>query len=294
MTDSAVITGADSKYLPGVLALLNSLRTHSPQEPVIVLAMGWRKSDHRVIARYSDRFPEQNIEVCEPDFDFARFPTPGPARTKHSASYSQAVYLRLAISEVLPSLGRALWMDADAIAMTDIAPLLHQDLGDKPLAALTDRGNATIGGRASRFPGTYLDSEALADVPYLNAGVMVMNLDLWRQRDITEKCLEFYERSSGKLLYPIQDALNSVILGDYAQIDPRWNVSNATEYLALRGLPPDLEYKLEDSPWVLHFYGSPKPWDRGYPEGRNLERFKDVYPEGLLGTPGLPDGSLAP
>ena len=84
-----------------------------------------------------------------------------------------------------------------------------------------------------------------------------------------------------------QDALNSLIRGDFAPLSPRYNFMG--DFL-LTGLEPEI------APIVLHFVNQPKPWD--YRDWRGEGRFARNYAHWFSASPwpewGLPAGAAAP
>jgi lipopolysaccharide biosynthesis glycosyltransferase len=120
----------------------------------------------------------------------------------------------------------------------------------------------------------------LTTTSYFNSGVLVMDLDLWRQLDISERCIKFC-RDAGELNTADQDAANHVLQGNFLRLDPRWN---SFSYLYREYFPapdqnlPDIFGGFQKNlgppicewlevltawafdPWIVHFAFRSKPW----------------------------------
>ena len=123
---------------------------------------------------------------------------------------SQVTYARLLIPLVLPTwVSRVLYLDADLLVLGALAPLWEMDTDGSVLGAVADHGvNLLIDeGRASG-----LGVPQVRD--YFNAGVLLIDLDQWRQKQISEIALEYLERHPDSP-YSDQDALNVACDGQW-------------------------------------------------------------------------------
>jgi len=59
----------------------------------------------------------------------------------------------------------------------------------------------------------------IADDAYVNSGIMVLNLDYWREHGVTAKCMQWLESNPEIALLPDQDAINVVLQGAKKNID---------------------------------------------------------------------------
>jgi hypothetical protein len=80
---------------------------------------------------------------------------------------------------------------------------------------------------------------------YFNAGVLVMDLNRFRNTGLAQAAEEFLKRTHYKTPFVDQEALNHVIDGAFVRLDSRWNV------LAALG---------HSNPWIIHYAGPNKPW----------------------------------
>lgn len=85
---------------------------------------------------------------------------------------------------------------------------------------------------------------------HFNAGVLLVKIKKYTEKEITRKCLEWISRNSEKINYADQDALNAMIKNDYTKISPEWNVTEGI-----------LFQKKIKYPNIVHFTGGVKPWN---------------------------------
>lgn len=168
--------------------------------------------------------------------------------------YSQINWYRILLPELLPELDRILYLDADTLVMQSLAPVFEVELGNSLLAAV---GVRAVDGRHGR--GLGLDSNA----PYLNDGVMMMNLEAMRADNVGARAIAFGNERD--LVFAEQDALNVIAQGRWDLLHPRWN---AMSHLWLMPHQVDPTYSRLDqesarvSPGIVHFEGfqTVKPW----------------------------------
>lgn len=175
---------------------------------------------------------------------------------------SPAVYQRLLIPRVLPeSLPKAIWLDCDLVVQRDPGALWDTHLGDRYLLAAQDM----IVPYVSSFLGVRHFAELGIDAcaKYLNAGVMVVNLGLWREHDIVGQVMEYLHRYRDDVVFLEQEALTAVLAGKWGELDPRWNQNasvSGRSFFKARHLDERTYHKVVHDPWIVHFSGSIKPW----------------------------------
>ena len=103
--------------------------------------------------------------------------------------------------------------------------------------------------------------------PYLNTGFMNIDLNLWRELEITRDCIDLLV--SYELPCLDQDALNLVLNGKFDYLHPRYNLMPYHLMKKLRTVDisedsVEIENAIND-PAMIHFHISflGKPWVRG-------------------------------
>ena len=137
-----------------------------------------------------------------------------------SGELSRASYFRLDISNILSEkIKKIIYLDCDLLVYADIAELWALDMQEKPLAAACDLG-IMASGRLRDQKNNYI---GLAyDAPYFNAGVLVMDLQLWRLGNYAVDVIAL--ASDNKFPNHDQDALNKFFMNKWQEIPLKWNV----------------------------------------------------------------------
>jgi lipopolysaccharide biosynthesis glycosyltransferase len=174
---------------------------------------------------------------------------------------SVATYFRLGLIDHLrPQTTKVLWLDGDLLVLADLARLWDLDLGECYLGAAQD---GLVPFVASRFGVSgYRQLGLAADCKYFNAGVMLVNVELWRRDDIPGQAIAYLKRRGGSVYFWDQEALNAVAAGRWKEIDRRWNHNcglPVSRQRAALGVPRDDDTSGQ-GPWILHFAGTMKPW----------------------------------
>lgn len=170
-----------------------------------------------------------------------------PASRSH---YSDAMFLRLSLAELLPDVDRILYLDPDTVVTEDPLLLWRESLEDHPIGAIHDSGIAKAGDTPSY---ARLQSYGLQpDSPYLNSGVLLIDLRRWRECGYGVELTKVALENDGQFAFPDQDVLNAVFVDNWRQLGLRFNA-------AADRLPAG-----EEGPIVVrHFVGPIKPWNAG-------------------------------
>jgi lipopolysaccharide biosynthesis glycosyltransferase len=260
----------DHAFSSQLAAALASLRA-SQVEPyeVIVLHGGL---DEALRARIAGDGPVRWVEV--PAADVSGLPFAGHV--------SPAATFRIPLARLLPeALPRVLYLDVDVVVRHPLGPLWRTELAGRGAAAVRDAGIPWAGSpgalpwRELRLPPT---------APYFNSGVLLVDLEAWRRRDVPALVHEVSR--AHRLAFADQCALNAALDGDIAQLHPRWNVQSkhlvpCTSMAPLVEDVAELDEALAD-PAVVHFTTGPlgRPW-----ASRCQHPFRDAWFEALDRTP---------
>lgn len=167
-------------------------------------------------------------------------------RMPENRRLTNIVYARLVIDRLLPpDVRRILYLDCDMLVRDAIETLYEIDMRGFPVAAVRDTIGAFItGGRDLNANRDIFDA---AD-PYFNAGLLLIDVALWRAADIPARLEQALSEGIMQRIYYDQDLLNLVFKNDWLALPPRWNTIDAR--LAHEGLDPA----------ILHYTGQAKPW----------------------------------
>lgn len=140
---------------------------------------------------------------------------------------SKSTLYRLLLNRFLPQeISLLLYIDIDVLVLGDVRELLNRDLGQKVLGSVYDHtcylpnysdGKILI---KPHKKASHAPVATLAEENYFNAGVLLINMDQWRQQNIESKTIKFVQNYNPRLLD--QDALNYCTEQNLA-LDWSWN-----------------------------------------------------------------------
>jgi lipopolysaccharide biosynthesis glycosyltransferase len=275
---SAVVLGLDANYVMPASVLLRSmasfLDSHESLDVVILHENLGPRHQIELLTAVDDRRLRLDFRQTALHKDVM------PA----SNHLTRATFLKLIIPYACPFLDRAVYLDADMVALRDVRELLTLPLGGYAVAAVQDPVFPTFGS-PHVLQGHPL-KQAAPDTPYLNSGLMVMDLVRWRELSIGRESIDIAARRVHSTLFAEQDAVNAVLKGDWLQLDRRWNslpfreLSGSPEFRAAVRSRGDLRELLtvDVEAYVMHFAGPNKPWHEGWRRGPNHERFMKHLP----------------
>ena len=257
MVKRLLFTAADANYFTQASVLVHSLSvTQIEQSHLIVFGNGW--NDVQVSKLKALALNGVSVEVVPVNADeFSGI------KLSHGFPLATA-YNLIAPRYLLEKYDRAIYMDADIVILDDLGDVWNQIL-TTPVSAVMDAHIGFIGFPSMWRPWRELGSDPKA--PYLNTGLMNIDLKLWRERGITEKCLDLL--ASYEMPCIDQDALNLVLNGEFDHMHPRFNLMPYHLMKKLRTVdiaekPDDIQNAIKD-PAMIHFHRSflGKPWVRG-------------------------------
>lgn len=168
---------------------------------------------------------------------------------------SLATYYRLFVSDFLPDdIQKILYLDGDTIVRSNIDNLWNVDLSGVALGAVHDV-DESVHLSARGFPYPTEDG-------YFNAGVLLINLDYWRENNCKEQFLNFIREHGDFIRWHDQDVLNCVFHDKKKWLPVEFNFQHGF-ILRYPVYPEGLRNEVEavkHSPSIIHYtYG--KPWD---------------------------------
>lgn len=189
-------------------------------------------------------------------------------------------YYKLALAQLLPAtVHRTIWLDCDLVVVGDLARLWDQDQAGYHVLAAQDMVVPLVSSACGVANHARLGIAGTAK--YFNAGVLAIDLDLWRRDNVCERALAYLREYRDDVFFWDQEGLNAVLAGKWGELDPRWNVNvsvpNGVQHAARNGTNGSGE---DAGPFIVHFAGNLKPWR--YP-GR--DRFRLLYFHYLDQTP---------
>lgn len=175
--------------------------------------------------------------------------------------YPKQIYYRLIAPLLLPEgLDRILYLDVDLLVINPLRELYTMDF----------QGNYYIACSHVRDFLTKFNQKRLGveeDVPYINTGVMVLNLRLLRENLTLDQVRKTAQKKMKTFLLPDQDLL-TVMHGEHILLADTMRYNLSDRILGIYNAKPQNEPL--DLDWVrrntviIHYCGKNKPWKENY------------------------------
>ena len=206
-----IVFAADNNYAAYLCVAAKSVETAHPDTAIrfYVLDTGISEANRAAVAANLHENSSIRFIPVSPD-NFSTF----PLNIKH---ISITTYARLKLGEYIADCDKILYLDIDLLVKGSLKPLWETDLGDNCVGACidlfieeTNKGyKQKIGMEAQEY--------------YFNAGVLLINLEKWRQNDIFKMSCEWVERYKDIMEYQDQDILNGLFKGQVCYLNSRFN-----------------------------------------------------------------------
>lgn len=175
--------------------------------------------------------------------------------------YPRLIYYRIFAAYLLPqNLDRVLYLDGDTIIINSLETLYHMDFKGNYLYACSHVGKVLNKMNQYRLG-------MKEEVPYINSGVMLMNLEALRKYQNQREIFSYVESRKQFLTLPDQDIITALYGNKIGLLDTMvYNLSD--RMLALYN--SDLTHERIGMEWVrkntviIHYYGNKKPWKPHY------------------------------
>ena len=189
-------------------------------------------------------------------------------RVKIDRHITIETYFRLLLPSLIPDIDRVLYLDCDMVICRSVMPLYHESFDGQWLLAV-----AHANPRSSFFGSEGgVPSHALlgipATAPTFNAGLMMIDLDVWRQQAVCDRIFQYLQEYHEYVLWWDQDGLNAILHDKWRALDPVWNVmaSHVMKWSRWEDSVLDQEAyrRVTSEPAVIHYSSTPKPWMSEY------------------------------
>lgn len=232
----------DERYLPLFGVALSSLKAHRDTHRSYAVYVLHTDVSDKTASEVRALFEESGFSVVFRNVsrEVASFTD----RLHTRDYYSKATYYRLLIPELYPNMKKALYLDSDILLRGDVARLFDTDLTGMLAGAVPD-------GFVNHVPvlRRYVENRVgvPADMPYFNAGVLLMNLEEMRKIGFGELFLKLLSTVTFRVAQD-QDYLNVLCRGKVKFLPDFWNF---------------MPFKpAESEPMLVHFNLDSKPWQK--------------------------------
>lgn len=256
-----VLVTLNSGYVPQLCVMLHSLVRNNTSRFIrlYVLHSSLTKEDFESIEstlrRASLRYTAENsfevVSLNANTLDLSNAPV--------TDRYPHEMYYRIFAARFLPgNVERVLYLDPDIIVNGSLEELYDCNMSGYLFAAASH-----VGTLMNRFNVVRLDMDENA--PYINSGVMLMNIGLLREKQNIEEVFDYIVNHKKVLCLPDQDVISALYGPEILPLNPyRYNM---TERLFAFRIESELWKSLEkvrESSVIIHYCGRNKPWKSGY------------------------------
>lgn len=233
-----VFFAIDNNYLPFLAVSLQSIKENASKQYIYkihVLNTGVEKEkEDKILELQDDCFQISFVDVSKKLDEISKF-------IGLRDYYTCTTYFRLFIAGMFPEYDKALYLDADTVVPGDLSELYNTDLGNNLISAVLDETVLAL----DIFQDYVKNALGVPHEQYFNAGVILMNLKLFREEDFYGKfnaLLKTYKFSVAQ----DQDYLNVLCKDRVLYLGVEWNKMP---------MPPVI-----DKPKLIHYNLTRKPW----------------------------------
>ena len=216
----------------------------------ILVSSNIRKEEKEIIDKVCQQHKNCEIKYFEMGERYKEINTRG------YITWSTAMYYRLRLPDLLPNEKKILYLDCDTLIYKDLTKIYNYDITGKYFTGMLEP-------RDLSYLGLNVKN-------YINTGVMLFNLEELRFGDISKKIEEFLVKHNFKLLFPVNDSINTVCHEKNGYFPPEYiqwgfcNVHLADKYINDLQIKVDREevIKAYKDPYIYHLIGyRSKPWN---------------------------------
>lgn len=266
MLPVTVAFASDDGYAPYLLVAVSSLLHHLSRERscrIVIMDSGisgyYKDRLHEVVSLNHPRATLQFLPVAQLDAKLNEF-FERRGRKGRVTKWSYTTYYRLFLSDLLPDCRRLFYLDVDILVCDDLSKIFDVDMEDKSVATVQDvclchdKESEPIRQRLLRC-GHDMSR-------YFNAGILLINLDKWRQTSDFLKRVEEVFCQLPDMVFPDQDILNYMFRDDMISLEKKWNF--LTPQMEHDDFSPEaLRYRddiVQQKNFGIIHYAGIKPW----------------------------------
>lgn len=243
-----IALGVDNKYFPYAGILMTSILLNSLGNKIVFhVAMNEKISAENEKKKdfFNNLYKNAQIKIYDLTAAVDALPELSLYTDKR---FNKAVLLRILLPEFLANdIEKLIYLDADILCIGDIKKLWEMQIPEKYIIAASQYKKKHGPEQIKRL--------GLKTDKYFNSGVLVINMALWKRKNITKLITACYSEFYEFFLLPDQDAINVVLQNNIYDLPYKFNRMLAPN-------DPTLDFREKDD-ILLHFVNEAKPWLKG-------------------------------
>lgn len=222
----AVVLAANAAYSEQVLTTIKSIIWHNRFIKFYVI-----NSDFP-----TEWFVSMRKKLAKLDCQIVNARVDGSHISQYKTNIHYSVFLRYFTATFVQE-DQALYLDCDIVVTRDLSEIFAVDLGSYPLGAVRDLGGEVYFGEQ-----------------IFNSGVLLINVNYWRENDIAGQLIEMTDNLHDKVSQDDQSILNMLFENRWMELPFAYNCitlhTTFSDYEPEKGLyPPVIHYLTERKPW---------------------------------------------
>lgn len=251
-----LLVAINQNYINQLNILLKSIQISNPKAKISVYVLHKDLQDKDIEFISCGIFHKQLklhfIQISNRELE--KFPV-------YEKRYPVEIYFRIFATKYLPDhIDRVLYLDTDIVVINELKELYQMDFEGNYFIAATH-----IQKILHKFHEVRLGLHG--DYPYINTGVLLMNLKELRKVLVERDVITFVEKNHRRLMLPDQDII-SALYGDKIKLvdELRYNLGERAWRLYNLNHPktPITWDWIERNTVIIHYYGRNKPWNGHY------------------------------
>lgn len=248
-----ILVTLDKGYLKPLCVMLRSLTASNPETEfdIYVLNKSLCGNDFDYI---SNNVPDNDFKLHDIKIDDSILKD-APVTDR----YPKEMYYRIFAAKFLPqNVDKILYLDPDLVVLKPLDRLYSINIEDYCFAAASH-----VSKPLQKFNEIRLQMDSSG--PYINSGVMLMNLEkLRREQDFCE-VFDYIEKNKRLLFLPDQDIISAIYSDKILLIDPY--IYNMTERMLYhpKSIKNNIDFCwVDQNSAIIHYCGRNKPWKENY------------------------------
>lgn len=199
---------------------------------------------------------------------------------KHLGRHIESVYAKIFFGRI-EGISKILYLDSDIIIADSLKPLWKIDLSEYWIAGVETISSIKRNQKMGIGP----------EDACLNDGMLLMNLDNWRENQVEEKCFRYIRRMEGEPFVLSEGTLNKVCRNHILRLHPRYNLLSGLVYYSGKEICAMTKRKFysekqleeaREKPCIVHYLCGfyLRPWNSNckHPLKQYYETYRELSP----------------
>lgn len=260
---NGVVYATDDNYVRHVSVSLISLfeNTGSTDFNIYIIGNNLSSSNSDYLLEIAKSY-NREIQIIDGSIALKHLP-----KDLNIANLSISTYIRLfSASLISEEIDKLLYLDCDTYICTDIQELFDIPLGNNLVAGVED----------TMYPNLKTSIGLEKDSRYINAGVLLINLYLWRKEGVQKMFMGFINKFNGNVPHLDQGVINGVLKSRIKYLPLKYNVQSPIyafhkydrmlSFHEMERYYPEAEFiQAKKNPSIIHYtsFFIGRPWEKG-------------------------------